>query len=189
MTITERERGFVWLALFVIVVCSAVFWSGQSLLQASDKASLEAKKYRALSLRKDEALVELNQWREYAARLNKGYFNAGSAAQGEALFRNAINQSLASVKAEIASIQTKPGERGDPPGLMRLQVRLRTTQDRLASSLQTLSRHEPFVVIEKTEIVLARGISKPSAKRNNADRPLDLKLDVVAKWRSTNQNV
>ena len=109
---------------------------------------------------------------------------AASAAEAEAALRETIGDAVSEARAELASIQTRPTERGDPPGMLRLRVVLTTPEAQLPRVLAQFSDRAPATLIETAEIRYAAGIRRPGADTARpADRALQATFDVVALWK------
>ncbi|MEL7487027.1 MAG: type II secretion system protein GspM [Pseudomonadota bacterium] len=181
---TAVQRGCVWIFIGLFAAVSVFAAASLGLWRAGDETRAAAARYAAIASNKEAAQQDLVQWRVYAEALDAGYLKAASAAEAEAALREKIGDAVAEARAELASIQTRPAERGDPSGMLRLRVVLTTPEAQLPSVLATFSGRAPATLIERAEIRYATGIRRPgSDKARTTARALEATFDVVALWK------
>ena len=176
-------RGGIYLSLGASVVLGAIALGANALWRAGDQAAFETARREAILARGDAASDDLKQWRAYGQTLKRGYFLAPSAAQAEAQLREALTGLISARGGELASIQTKPAERGDADGVLRLRVSLNAQQEALPDLLRGFSDARPIMVIDAVDLQRAGGMRRPGAKTREQDPSLQMALDIIAVWR------
>jgi len=185
---TSVQRGFLWLSLIGAILLIALGYGASALWRAGETQQSKALRYQYLAENRTNALSDLDQWRSYATTLQQGYITAASAAQAEALLREELARKISTTGAELASIQTKPAERGDADGVLRLRVVLTTAQSQLTHVLSGLTDNSPVVVVESSQIKIAGGIQRPGTTSPTTAKPLQLSLDISAFWKEPGTN-
>ena len=178
---TPATRGMIWLLMIAAALGVLAFSAANALWRAGDDARADAARFSAIAENRELAQRDLEAWRDYASSLSAGYISAASAAEAEATLRERIGDIAAEMRAELSSIQSRPAERDDPDGLLRVRVVMTAPQNRLSNVLNEFRASKPATIVEFADIRFASGVRRPGAQ--SKERPLQLTVDVTALWR------